>query len=251
MKCATALLTALLAIGLAAFARAEVVQHGNFRVQLDADLTPKRLPRDRPSPVRFATAIRFIGTGRHTPPQLRMIRIEINSHGEIHSASVPSCQIDRIQPATSANALRACRNSLVGEGHLSSKVMFTQQAPFPSEGKVQAFNGRWKGRPAILAHVYGDKPIPTSYTIPFVTASIHRGTYGTTLSASVPQFSGKWGYVSSISLSLGGFSRGYLTATCPAPRGVPIVGFPLSRTLLGFAGPSDLRRVVSSTCRPR
>lgn len=62
---------------------------------------------------------------------------------------------------------------------------------------------------------------------------------------------GKWGYVSAISLSLGDSSRSYLTASCPAPRGVPIVSFPLSRTLLGFSDSSDVRQVVSRTCRPR
>ena len=31
-----------------------------------------------------------------------------------------------------------------------------------AEGKLYAFNGRWHGRPAILAHVYGTKPVPTS-----------------------------------------------------------------------------------------
>jgi hypothetical protein len=244
-------LALVLSAGLAVIARADVVQHGDFRVKLDADLTPTRLPRDHQAPVRFATAIRFIGTGGHSPPQLRTMRIEINGQGHINPASLPTCQIEQIQPATTANALAACRHSLVGEGHLSSEVKFTQQAPFPSEGKIQAFNGRWKGHPAILAHVYGRKPIPTSYTIPFVITGAHHGTYGTILSASVPQFSGKWGYVSSISLSLGNAYRSYLTASCPAPRGTPIVSFPLSRTLLSFSGSSDVRQVVSRTCRPR
>ena len=244
-------LALVLTFALSALAPAEVVRHGDFRVKLDADLTPQRLPRNKQAPVRFSTAIRFIGTAGHSPPQLRTMKIEINANGHIDPASLPSCQIEQIQPATSANALRDCGRSLVGEGHLSSEVEFTQQAPFPSEGKVQAFNGRWKGRPAILAHVYGRKPIPTSYTIPFVLASAHRGTYGTTLTASVPQFSGKWGYVSSISLSLGSSSRPYLTASCPAPPGVPIVPYPLSRTQLGFAGSGDVRQVISRTCRPR
>lgn len=239
----------LAALGLSV-ATAEVVQHGDFRVKLDATLTPQRLPRDRQVPVRFTTAVRFIGVGGHSPPQLRTMRIEINGHGHLNPANVPPCLMEEIQPATTQNALAACRRSLVGEGHLSADVKFTQQTPFPSEGKLQAFNGRWKGRPAILAHVYGRKPVPTSFTIPFVITQQSKGTYGTTLSASVPQFSGKWGYVSSISLALGGSHR-YLTASCPAPKGIPVVSFPLSRTQLGFIGSSDVHQVLSRTCRPR
>jgi hypothetical protein len=241
-------------MALAAPSAGELVQHGNFRVKLDAALTPTRLPRERQAPVRFATAISFIGTGGHAPPQLQRMQIEINSHGQINPGSVPACRMDQIQPATSANALSACSRSLVGEGHLSSEVKFTQQAPLPSEGKIQAFNGRWKGKPAILAHVYGRMPIPTSFTIPFVISTRRKGTYGTTLSASVPQFSGKWGYVSAISLALGGSSDGsgaFLTASCPAPKGIPIVSFPLSRTKLGLAGSKGIRETITRSCSPR
>jgi hypothetical protein len=231
-------------------ANAEIVQHGDFRVKFDAALTPKRLPRDRQAPVRFSTSVRFIGVGGHAPPQLRKMQIEINAHGHLNPGGVPTCQMEEIQPASSINALAACRRSLVGEGHLSSEVKFTQQAPFPSEGKIQAFNGRWKGKPAILAHVYGRKPIPTSFTIPFVISSRRKGTYGTILAASVPQFSGKWGYVSAISLMLGDSAGRYLTAGCPTPKGIAIASFALSRTKLSFSGTTDVTQVLSRTCRP-
>jgi hypothetical protein len=74
--------------------------------------------------------------------------------------------------STTAEAISACRSSLVGTGTFSANVKLPEQSPFPSEGKVLAFNGRFKGRPAILAHIYGTRPVPTSYVLPF---TISRG----------------------------------------------------------------------------
>jgi hypothetical protein len=150
--------------------------------------------------------------------------------------------MEQVQPATTANALAACRDALVGEGAFQAKVLFTQQAPFLSSGKLVAFNGRWQGRPAILAHVYGPKPVPTSYTLPFVIGAVGHGTYGTTLSASLPRFTSKWGYVTGISLSLG---RGFLLPRpppqlpdggLPGAEGLPRRHLPLARQASPSAG---------------
>ena len=45
-----------------------------------------------------------------------------------------------------------------------------EQSPFPSEGKVLAFNGRLHGTPVIFAHIYGTQPSPTSYVLPLTSA---------------------------------------------------------------------------------
>jgi hypothetical protein len=238
-------------------AQAEVVQHGHFRVAVDARLAPKRLPRSGLAPVRFSLGARFLASHGKDPPQLRRIKIEINRHGHLSSRGLPRCRIDQIQPSTTANAIDACGDSLVGEGYLSSKVRFTQQAPFPSEGRVMAFNGIWRNRPAILAHIYGAKPAPTSYTIPFLISGAGRGQYGSMLTASLPQFSSRWGYVTSLSLLLGRrFVRGgtlhsYLTAGCPAPPGFNIVNFPLFRTSFSFAGHGKVQTTLIRSCRAR
>ncbi len=256
MRRASIILALALAVGLAVIAHADVVQHGKFRVAVNATLSPKRLPRSGQAPVRFGLSARFISTKGSTPPQLRTIKVDINRHGSLDPSGLPTCGIDDIQPATTTNALAACRSSLVGEGSFHAKVLFTQQAPFPSNGKLVAFNGRWHGRPAILAHIYGPKPVPTSYTIPFVIKTLGKGTYGIELRASLPQFSGKWGYVTGISLTLGrkfkahGKLHSYLSAACPAPHGVPIVPFPLSRTSFSFSGQQDFDSTLNRSCRP-
>jgi DNA-binding beta-propeller fold protein YncE len=235
----------------------EVIQRGGVRVTVKATIAPDRLPRYGTAPIHFSLATRIATADGRVPPQLRLISVEINRHGHLDPTGLPVCSFSAIQPSNTETALAACRRSLVGEGRFTAKVLIDQQAPFPSDGKVLAFNGRWHGRPAILAHVYGTKPVPTSYTLPFVITSTGDGAYGTTLSASLPNFTSKWGYVTGIKLNFGrsyryrGARRSYLTAGCPAPRGFSSIPFSLSRATLGFAGRSPIKQTLSGRCTAR
>ncbi len=231
----------------------EVIRRGKVVVGLHAFLTPKKLPRRGSAPVRFSLAAKISPVKGSVPPQLRTIEIEINSHGQIDPKALPTCNLEMIQPATNSAALAACRRSLVGQGSFSAKVLISQQAPFPSQGKIYAFNGTWHGKPAILAHVYGTEPVPTSSTIPFVISNTGHGTYGTTLRASLPHVTSKWGYVTGISMSLGSGPtsprRPYLAAGCPAPKGFSSALFKLSRARLAFSDGQKVSSVLSGTCR--
>jgi hypothetical protein len=240
----------------AAIAQAEVTQRGDIRVSFEGKLTPHALPRSGSAPVKVAVGARIAATNGATPPQLRTISIAINRNGRFTPAGLPVCNLKQIQPSTTADALAACRASLVGEGSFSAKVLLPQQAPFPSAGKVFAFNGTFRGKPAILAHVYGTKPVPTSYTIPF-EVSPHQGTYGTVLSASLPQVTSEWGYVTGLRMTLGrtfsyhGQRRSYLSAGCPAPAGFPGAVFPFARASFAFAGKVSLTSTLTRSCGVR
>lgn len=233
-----------------------VEQRRGVRVSFDGKLTPHVLPRHGTAPVGIVVDAKISATGGEDPPQLRRIRIAINRNGHFSSRGLPACRVEQIQPSTTANALAACRRSLVGEGHFSANVKLPQQSPFPSAGKVLAFNGKVKGRPAILAHIYGTEPAPTSTVLPFLLRE-GRGTYGTTLEASLPQATGSWGYVTGLRMSLRrrfsyrGRSRSFLSAGCPAPAGFPSAAFPLAKTSFSFAGNLTLDAVLNRTCRAR
>jgi hypothetical protein len=143
-----------------ALARAEIVQRGDLRVVIDGSLTPRALPRSGAAPVSVSVGGRVATTDGSNPPQLRTISIAINRKGRFDSTGLPVCEIRQIQPSTNAEVLRACRRSLIGTGSFSANVVLPQQSPFPSQGKVLAFNGEEGGRPVILAHVFGTEPIP-------------------------------------------------------------------------------------------
>lgn len=226
----------------------EVVQNGGIRVSFQGNLSPTRLPRQGRAPVRASVGVKISPRDGRKPPQLRKIEIAINRNGHFSPKTVPACHLDEIQPATTSAALAACRRSLVGEGSFSARVLLPQQAPFPSRGKVYAFNGRWHGRPAILAHVYGTEPLPISYTLPFELVPQH-GTFGTILRASLPSVTADSAYITSLTLTL---DRGrYLTAGCPAPAGLHGAIFPFARAGLTFAGGPRLGQTLTQTCRAK
>lgn len=234
----------------------EVVQRGGVRVNFDGKLTPRALPRHGAAPVGIAVDVKIAATGSGVAPQLRQIAIAINRNGRFTTQGLPVCSLRDIQPSTTANALAACRGSLVGEGHFSANVKLPEQSPFPSAGKVLAFNGRLHGRPAILAHIYGTQPAPTSTVLPFLINDSH-GTYGTILEASLPQATGDWGYVRGLKMTLRrrfdyrGKGRSYLSASCPAPAGFSHAAFPLARTSFAFAGGPTLVSILNRSCRAK
>lgn len=233
-----------------------VVQRGGVRVSFDGKLTPHTLPRHGTAPVGIAVDAKIMGTGDGPPPQLRRIAIAINRNGQLRSNGLPICRTREIQPSTNAGALAACGSALVGEGHFSASVQLPEQSPFPSEGKVLAFNGRLHGKPAILAHIYGTQPAPTSYVLPFAVDE-SSGTYGTVLKALLPQATGNWGYVTGLRMNLrrrfsvNGKSRSYLSAGCPAPSGFPGAVFPLARTSFVFSGGTTLISILNRSCTAR
>ncbi len=247
----------LLALGLATLAHAEVAQKGNVRVSFDGQLSPHTLPRSGTAPVRVAVATKIAATDGANPPQLRQVSIAINRNGHFEPKGLPVCPLRAIQPSTTADALAACRSSLVGEGSFAANVMFSAQAPFPSAGKVYAFNSTLHGRPAILAHVFGTDPVPTSFTLPFELKPAKGGTYGTVLQASLPAVTGNSSYITGLSLTLGrsftsnGKKRSYLSAGCPAPQGFPGATFAFAKASFAFAGKQALTSTLTRSCGAR
>ena len=234
----------------------EIVQKRGVRVRFDGKLTPRALPRHGMAPVGIAVDAEIAATGDAAAPKLSKIAIAINRNGQFTTQGLPVCRLDQIQPSTTANALAACRGSLVGEGHFSANVKLPEQSPFPSAGKVLAFNGRLHAKPAILAHIYGTQPAPTSTVLPFLIRGSH-GTYGTILEAALPRATGDWGYVTGLKMTLRrrfdyrGKGRSYLSAGCPAPAGFASAAFPLARTSFAFAGGPTLVSVLNRSCKAK
>jgi hypothetical protein len=250
---ATAALT--LALTLASLANAETIQRGGLRVTVEGELTPQKLPRQGGAPIHVSIGTKIASSKGGDPPQLRNLAIAINRYGHFDTKGLPSCTERDIQPATTQGALAACGPSLVGTGHFDAKILFKQQVPFPSSGKLYAFSGTFHGKPAILAHVYGKKPVPTSFTFPFVLQKA-KGTFGTILSASFPEVTGNAGYVTGLSLSLGkvfkagGKTHSFLSARCPAPKGLSRAPFSLAKATLSFPG-RTLSTTLTRSCKVR
>jgi hypothetical protein len=255
----TAAFTLLIAGLLAFFAPAggaETQAKEGVEVTVTGKLRPTVLPRRGVAPIQIKLGgeIGLVGTG--TLPRLTKLTIELNRHGHLDVHGLPRCRIRDIRPSTTREALNKCGAALVGEGSFSANVKLPEQSPFPSKGKVLAFNGRYRGRPAILAHIYGTKPLPISYVLPF-TVGRSSGAYGTMLETEFPQVTGEWGYVTGIEMNLHrrfayrGRTHGYLSAGCPAPKGLTLVPFTLVRTSFEFDSGLTISTTLNRTCRVR
>jgi hypothetical protein len=255
-RTALAGLLLLAALAFAALAQAETVQHGGLRATFEGKLTPKALPRSGEAGVSVSVSAQVSSTTAKPPPPMRQITIAINRYGHLNRTGLPVCRLEQIQPATTQDALAACHRSLVGEGRFLATVLPNGTAPFPSNGKIYAFNGEVEGRPAILAHVYGVEPAPASYTLTFFITKT-KGTFGTTLKATLPPVKPGSGYITALFLTLGksfsshGRHQSYFSASCPAPKGFSKAVFPFADAGVGFQGGRTLGTTLTRVCQVR
>jgi hypothetical protein len=257
LKAAVAVLgAALVAAGVVPGVGAEVVQRGNLRVSFEGGIVPHALPRQGRAPVAVTLAGNILTTDKAAPPQLRTISLAINRNGRFNFNGLPACRFHQIQPASTREAIEACHRSVVGQGEFSANVVLPEQSPFPSSGRVVAFNGIRHGRHVVFAHIYGTEPLPQSRVLAF-KISHSSGGYRTKLVAQLPQVAADWGYVSGVSLTLkrrfkyGDRLRSYVTAGCPAPDRFTIATFPFARASFSFEDGRVLTSTLIRSCRVR
>ena len=252
-----AILVALLYPVFTAITDAETVREGNLQIAFSGKIIPRKLPRAGSAPVSISLSASIRTVDHSAPPQLRTIELAINRNGRVHQQGLPVCEFRQIQPASNQEARAACPGAVVGRGTFKADVALPEQSPYPSDGTILAFNGRLRGKPAILVHIYGTEPLPTSFTLPFEVKHRLGGPYGTLLTASMPQVAADWGSVNGISLTLQrrfhyqGRTRSYISASCPAPKGFPGASFTLANAVLGFEGGKTLSTTMTRSCSAR
>lgn len=235
-------------------ATAEFAQKEGLRVAFDGGIAPRALPRHGEAPVAVTLGGTITTTDGSTPPQLRTISLAINRNGRLDYRGLPACHYHQIQPASTPEAIEACRRSLVGKGRFRAKVVLPEQSPFPSAGKVVAFNGILHGRRVVFAHIYGTAPLPQSQVLAFELGR-GKGGYRTTLTAELPRVAAEWGYVSSVSLTLErrfryrGRPRSFVSGSCPAPSKFTLATFPLARASFGFEDGRVLTATLVRSCK--
>jgi hypothetical protein len=174
----------------------------------------------------------------------------------LDARGLPKCHYRDLVATYPPQAMEHCGGALVGEGVYQANAAFPEQATFPSQGHILAFNGVYEGQEAILAHIYGTEPVPITRILVF---HIHRksGTFGTVLAAQLPDAVNHYGYVIRIELQLfrryafHGRQRSYISAACAAPAGFNAASFPFARTSMTFEGGRRLSSTPTRSCRVR
>jgi hypothetical protein len=250
----TAALLAAALVGTAAVATGAVIQSDGLRITALAQVIPFKLPRSKPAPIAVFVGGHLATAAGGIPPQLRELTVRVNRHGLLQSKGLPVCHLDQIQPATTERALAACGPALIGSGQFWAHIILPDQRPYPTRGRLLIFNGRKGAQPTLLAQIYTAHPFNSSFVIAFSIERISRGSYGTELSAYLPQALGDWGYLDRIKLTLKrkyryrGKELSYFNAACPAPRGGRFASFPLAYVEFDFADRKPIGAAVDKSC---
>jgi hypothetical protein len=249
-----AVAVAALALCAAASAPAVTVQSEGLRITALAQILPYKLPRKTPAPIAVFVAGHLQNAQGGIPPQLQGLKIDVNRHGLLQSRGLPTCPVPRIQPASTERALSQCGDALIGSGQFWANIVLPDQGAYRTQGRLLIFNGRQKGRPVILTHIFTSHPFNSSFVIPFAIKKTAKGPWGTELSASLPQALGDWGYLDRIKLTLkrkyayGGKQLSYFNSACPAPGKAKRTSFPLALATFYFDQLKPLAVSVDKTC---
>jgi len=242
----------------AGLAQAELSQDGNVRISFSGDFSPRSLPRDRPAPVTVNVQGAIGTTDGSHPPAVRRIEIALNRNGRLSTQGLPECSGPLLQSTSTETALQRCRSALVGRGHFQAGVEFSSNSsPILATGKMLAFYGRDKGRPALLLHLYITTPVRATFVLPLAISRNPKGQFGTILSAKIPTLAGGLGSVTQIDLTIGrtytyrGQPRSFISASCPAPAGFPGAVFTLARGSFYFVDGKKIDTSLARDCRVR
>jgi hypothetical protein len=238
----------------AAIAQADVVGGANVRVTFRAWLTPRYLPRTEPAPVTLHLEGSLETRDGKEPPALRRVTVAVNRYGRVTTEGLPTCPRGALVATTTIQALTACRAALVGDGIFTAHIAIPEQAPFPSRGRVLAFNAVQRGHRVILAQIFGRDPVPTSQVLTLSFQRQRKGRFGTTLALTMPRVGDDWGHVTGFELNLHrryryrGRVRSVISASCPAPNGFDSAVFAAARGIYLLADGREISRVFTGSC---
>jgi len=215
---AGAILGLLLVAGTASAIKLRV---GDIVITADGGFTPKTLPKYHDAPITLHGGGKISTVSGELPPILETIVIEFDRHGSVQTTGLPVCTAAKLEATDVATARRLCPGAIVGKGFGHAIVKFPEQARIPISSPITLFNGpRVHGFPTVLAHAFTTVPIATTFIVPIVIETIHKGVYGYRTEATIPKIAGGAGVPISGSLRVGkrwtyrGKRHSYVNARC-------------------------------------
>lgn len=241
---------ALVAVALvcAAAAVAVTTQIGNLKVSATAEFQPRAFPAHGTVPATMGSIVRIKAVNGEQPPALKTLAFEIDKHGKINTAGVPTCTVAQLEGTTPEEARKRCAGALVGTGLGKARVEMPGKPPFTISSPISIFNAPPQGgRPAMIVHAYETVPSPQALLVPFTIERVHHGRYGYRAEIELPQIAGGAGAAIFAEATFGrtytrhGHKVGYVEAECSGGR-LQLQG------KMTFAEGSFLPSLLSSPC---
>jgi hypothetical protein len=181
--CLCSLLFAALALS---SAQAQVVRVGNLIIEIEGGVTPKALPKNELAPITLDLSGSIQTADASHVPALDRLLLLFDRHGTLNTRGLPACTKQKLQSTLTAQAKRACKDSLVGTGRAEAEIALPEQPPFDAGGTLLIFNGPPKGgKPTFLMHVYAFVPAPTTFVTEAQIGKA-KGKYGTSAEVKIP-----------------------------------------------------------------
>lgn len=198
---------------------------GDIVIYADGGFTPTRLPQHEDAPITIHGGVRITTVSGELPPILETIDLEFDRHGSVDTTGLPVCRQGQLEATTVAQARKTCPDAIVGSGAGSAIVKFPEQAPIPANTPITVFNGpKVHGNPSVLAHAYLTSPVVTTFIVPVVIETIHKGVYGYRAKATIPKIANGAGIPIKGELTVGkqwtykGERHSYVNARCENGR---------------------------------
>jgi len=215
-----ALLLPLLALALlGGSASGAVVAVDNLVLHADGGFHPQLLPRHRFAPIDFQGHVDIAARDGGRPSPLRQALIDFDRDGRLGVAGLPSCAPESIAQASTEEARRICRGSIVGTGHIEALISL-DSGPVAASSALTVFNGpRLEGGPTAILHARTTVPATQTYAI-VVPIEERGGAFRYRIHLDVPPIAGGRGAITHIDVAIGrryragGKARSYVSARC-------------------------------------
>jgi hypothetical protein len=208
-------------LALAGAAEARVIRVGDIVLTADGGFSPTSLPKHENAPITIHGGGKISTVSGNYPPVLEDINIEFDRHGSVETTGLQVCTQGKLEATTSPQARRACPGAIVGEGSGQAIVVFPESKPIHVSSPITLFNGPKKhGDPTVFAHAYTTVPVATTFIVPIVIETIHKGVYGYRTKARIPKIAGGYGIPIAGRLTIGkkwtykGKQHSYVNARC-------------------------------------
>jgi len=232
-------------------ARIEVVRVGNIVLKNNSTISPTKLPRRQPAPIK-STISASIATidGSHLPAT-REVVIDLDNSFHVNAKGLPVCKAGQLEARNSKAARRICGRATVGKGKGLAEIAFPEQKPIVVASPLTMFNGGVKGgKTTIFIHAFLTVPVPAAIVTPVKIAHSRRGAYGLHAVAKIPVIAGGAGSVTFFKLTIGreftfkGERASFASASCPNGR-------LLAKGRVLFADNSRLKLARALPCIPK
>jgi hypothetical protein len=242
---------AVLLAGSVGVAAGEVITVGNLRLTIDGGFKPKQLPRKELAPIsiNFEADLETID-GSHPPASDRVLA-DFDKNGTVYTRGLPTCSTRELENTLTQDALRKCKDALVGRGHARAIIDFPDQAPFDAAAPLLAFNGKPKGRnPVIIFHAFAHVPAPTTFVVPAVISDAPGKRFGKRVKTRIPPIAGGAGSLIHVDLVVErswkhrGKERDYLLARCATGRFI-------AKGYVTFVDGTRIDGTIVRPCKPK